>query len=359
MAVRRFYFASANTCEGFVSYFNFVLRDAERVYIIKGGPGCGKSTFFKRAGNELYKEGFDVDFIYCSADMDSLDGIFIKDINVAIVDGTAPHVIDPVYPGAVERILNFGEYWDIDVLRKEKWAIKALIDSISKDYEAFYIKLAEAKKIHDKWEREYLIGMDFNKADSMTRQIIGEVINTKTDKSSRVWHRFSGAMTPQGHVSCYNSLLEGLEKRYVVKGRPGTGKSEMTKKIAEAALGAGLDVEYYHCAFDPSSIDMIIIPELSFGLADGTAPHVLDPAPGDRLVDMFTCIDPSIVHEDGEIIKGIEKEYTEKMAEAKEIYDVIKLNHDELEKHYMAAMDFNEVDALRIRITETIKGMKR
>ncbi|WP_051514960.1 hypothetical protein [Fervidicella metallireducens] len=82
-----------------------MLKDAKRVYIIKGGPGCGKSTFIRRVGNELLANDFDVDFIYCSADKDSLDGIFIHEIDVAIVDGTAPHVIDPKYQ------VQLKEYW--------------------------------------------------------------------------------------------------------------------------------------------------------------------------------------------------------------------------------------------------------
>ena len=28
------------------------------------------------------------------------------------MDGTAPHVVDPKLPGASDKILNFGEFWD-------------------------------------------------------------------------------------------------------------------------------------------------------------------------------------------------------------------------------------------------------
>ena len=44
------YFLAANSCEGFYSEFdNSYLPDGEwRAYIIKGGPGTGKSSFMKR-----------------------------------------------------------------------------------------------------------------------------------------------------------------------------------------------------------------------------------------------------------------------------------------------------------------------
>ncbi|MBQ8793259.1 MAG: hypothetical protein IJZ63_00755 [Clostridia bacterium] len=43
------YFLAANSAEGFVSHFgdNYDYADGWRAYIIKGGPGTGKSSFMK------------------------------------------------------------------------------------------------------------------------------------------------------------------------------------------------------------------------------------------------------------------------------------------------------------------------
>ncbi|TDT63718.1 PRK06851 family protein [Fonticella tunisiensis] len=358
MATKKCYLVSANTSAGFVSFFGYVLKDAERAYIIKGGPGCGKSTFIRKAGEELLDSGFDVDFIYCSADKDSLDGIFVHDVNMAIVDGTAPHVIEPKYPGAVERILYFGDFWDIDYLRSHKDKIRYFIDEIGYEYNKYFNYMKNAKLIHDKLEAEYTKGMDFDRADILTEQMIKETIIGKKNKMGSEVHRFAGALTPQGQVSFYNQLTVGIKNRYILKGRPGTGKSTMEKKIAKAALEAGYDVEYYHCAFDPDSIDMIIIPELSFAMLDGTAPHVFDPEEGDKLVDMFRFVNTKIVREEEDPIKSIAEEYREEINKAKKVYERIKRLHDELEKYYVDATDFNEVDALRRRIVNYIKAMK-
>lgn len=352
------YFASANTSAGFVSYFDYVLKGRDKIYIIKGGPGCGKSSFMNRIGFELESKGFDIDYVYCSADMDSLDGVVINDLNIAIVDGTAPHVIDPKYPGAVERILNFGDYWDIDLLRKYKKPIIYYTDKISEQYTIFYSILREAKSIHDEWEREYLKGMDFEKAEKITNDLLNELSLRPLDLNGEEIHRFAGAMTPQGQQCFYAELTRGIRNRIIIKGRPGTGKSTMTKKIARAAIEAGLDVEYYHCAFDHASIDMIIIPKLSFAMLDGTAPHVFDGTNNDKIVDMFECIDQSIVHENENPIKEIEERYKNKINEAKEVYSLIKNLHDELEKYYIQATDFNEVDALRRRLVDYFISLK-
>lgn len=354
---RREYFACANTSMGFVSFFEYVLRDMERVYILKGGPGCGKSTFMKRIGNDLLEDGLDVDFIFSPSDAESLDGIVIKNINIAIVDGTSPRMIEPKYPGAIERILDFGEYWDIDYLRANKGEIKRLIDEIDIQYGIFIEHLKSAKLIHDKWEKEYLMGMDFDMAQEITQEVIDNLIIDKLDRVGREWHAFSGAMTPQGNINYYESLTQGIKNRYVVKGRPGTGKSTMNRKIAKEALKAGYDVEFYHCAFDPESIDMIVIPQLSFAIFDATSPHVFDPVRGDRLIDMFNCINTNIVKEDEEPIKSIGEEYEVKIESARRVYNHIKNLNDELESFYINATDFNNVNALRIRITKTIRQL--
>lgn len=358
MGVKRQYLIASNTSDGFVSFSHNFLRDAERVYILKGGPGCGKSTFLKRIGEDILKEDFSVDFINSPSDANSIDGIFIHDIRVAIVNGTAPGVIDPKYPGAIDRLLDFGEYWDIDYLRNNKDEIKRYTDEIESNYKELFKYLRNAKLVHDRWEKEYLKGMDFKKAEEITKSLIENLIEEGKESRGKEFHRFSGAMTPQGNINFYEILTEGIKNRYIVKGRPGTGKSTMTRKIAKAALEAGYDVEYYHCAFDPESIDMIIIPVLSFAILDGTAPHVVDPDEKDYLVDMFECIDTNIVHEQEEPFKSIEIEYANEISDAKKVYTRIKELNDKLENYYVNATDFNDVNALRIRITKTLKEMK-
>lgn len=353
------YFVTANTSAGFVSFFDDVIRQSERVYIIKGGPGSGKSTFINRIGEDLLSVGMSVDFIFSPDDKNSVEGIYIKDIKVSIINGTYPHPIDPVYPGAIERILDFGNFWDIDYLRLHKSAIKQLTDEIEKRYQMFFEYMNKAKLIHDRWEKEYLLGMDFSKADSIAKGIISDIIKKPSGKTSSAIHRFAGAMTPQGQVSFYNELTEDIGRRYVMKGRPGTGKSTLTNKIASAALENGYDVEYYHCSFDPKSIDMIKIPELDFALLDGTAPHVLDPTGNDVLVDMFECINTDIVKENENPIKSIQEEYAREIGKAKEAYSNIYCLHEKLEKYYINATDFNDVNALRIRITKTLIDMRK
>lgn len=53
-----------------------------------------------------------MEYFYCSSDTDSLDGIASPSLKVAAIDGTAPHVIEPDYPGVYDEIINLEDFWD-------------------------------------------------------------------------------------------------------------------------------------------------------------------------------------------------------------------------------------------------------
>ena len=42
------YFAASNSAQGFKNYYPEVFARADHLYIIKGGPGTGKSSFMKK-----------------------------------------------------------------------------------------------------------------------------------------------------------------------------------------------------------------------------------------------------------------------------------------------------------------------
>ncbi|MBP7279275.1 MAG: ATPase, partial [Sedimentibacter sp.] len=86
-------FAGNNTSEGFFSYFDYLLKpeEAEHIYILKGGPGVGKNRFMKKFADEMEKKNYSIEYIHCSSDNASLDGILIPELKILIVDGTSPH----------------------------------------------------------------------------------------------------------------------------------------------------------------------------------------------------------------------------------------------------------------------------
>ena len=87
------FFLGANSPTGFYSLYDQLIDPdrARTVYILKGGPGCGKSSLMRRVGAAMAQRGLEVTYILCSGDPDSLDGVVIPALGAALVDGTAPH----------------------------------------------------------------------------------------------------------------------------------------------------------------------------------------------------------------------------------------------------------------------------
>ena len=86
------YFLGANAPTGFYSLYDHLLppEQARAIYILKGGPGCGKSTLMRKVAAWAQEAGLETEYILCSGDPDSLDALILPGRAVAIVDGTAP-----------------------------------------------------------------------------------------------------------------------------------------------------------------------------------------------------------------------------------------------------------------------------
>lgn len=352
------YFAGGNTAKGFYSLFDTNLNDLNRLFILKGGPGTGKSTLMKNIGKHWSEKGLDIEYLHCASDPDSIDGVIFPHLKVGIVDGTFPHVIEPKLPGAVEEYVNLGEAWDAEALAGQKDKIQEISAQVSQAFQAAYQTFAEALQVHDEWEKIYINSMDFEKANELTNRIIRRFYGkVSLNKESKVLHRYLGAATPIGAVDFVPNLTENLYKRYFIKGRPGTGKSTMLKKLAAEGEKRGFDLEIYHCGFDPNSLDMIIIRELGVAIFDSTAPHEYFPSrDGDEIIDMYENIIEAGTDEIfADQIAKFETEYRKKMDEAIEFLAKAKSLRDQLEAIYIENMDFTIVEKHKESIQKEIE----
>ncbi len=110
------YFVTANGYSGFRSYYEDVYRSANftRVFVIKGGPGTGKSRLMQEIATAGEQRGMAVYRFFCSSDPVSLDGIILEKegMRIAMMDGTAPHIRDTTIPGAIDEAVDLAAFID-------------------------------------------------------------------------------------------------------------------------------------------------------------------------------------------------------------------------------------------------------
>ncbi len=169
------YFIGANTSKGFINYGDDIFADLKKLYIIKGGPGTGKSTFMKRFAAKAEEKGYDVEYYYCSSDPSSLDGVVIPKLRLGITDGTPPHAFEARYPGAKEEYLNLGEFWNCDFLSLCREQIEELSLKKSRAFSSAYKYLSVAESVRNERERALYTCYEKEKADKAISRLMKTV----------------------------------------------------------------------------------------------------------------------------------------------------------------------------------------
>ena len=336
------YFLAANSGEGFVSRFadNYDFYDGWRAYIIKGGPGTGKSSFMKYVVVKAVDMGLEVELCPCSSDPDSLDGVIIKDRKVIILDGTAPHVVEPGLPGVCEEIINLGEFWNGRKLRQRAQDIIAVTVQNKKLHKtaAAYISAA-SELIYDNFK----LSESFLNPDKAERFAVGvgERLIPKQNKTrAKEWVRFVGGVTPKGVVAFKSTIEDFYENIVVISDKYGAAASVIMNTIRKIALMRGYEVITLKNPFLPSKMtDHILIPKLS--LAFVREYDYINFKEQYRRVHARRFYDVNMVREYRSRLTFNRRVARELLQGAVDTLSIAKSVHDKLEKYYIGSMDFD------------------
>ena len=189
------FFASSNSANGFQSYFDLIYnpKKFEKIYVIKGGPGTGKSNLMRKIGKEFEgKKG--VEYFLCSSDPDSLDGVII-DEKVAIIDGTSPHAVEAKYPGAIEVLVDTAKGIKKGLISSRQKIIE-LNDKKSSLYKSAYSYLKAAGEMKNEYVK--IISQDYHadKLDAAVTRFFKQ--NVKKGSGYCETIRLVEGITPKG-----------------------------------------------------------------------------------------------------------------------------------------------------------------
>ena len=282
------YYTCANTSSGFVDFTEDNVKFINKKVVLK----CKNDLIKDAILDYVCRDFTEYDEVLCCGSKDLKNGIVSAKNGVAIV----------------RKCEEYDRIFDIDL----KFGIKDYKE-IDELYQDMFNAYAEAKKIHDDWEKIYIGNMDFVRFDKYCNGIIERLTDAKiiVDEGCVV-KRFFGTSTSYGPINYIDNITENVSKRYFIKGRPGTGKSTFLKKLSAKLKSMGYGVEEYYCSFDKESLDMVVCRQLSFCVFDSTPPHEKFPdRKEDEILDFYV--------ESG--LAGVDEKFEKQLLEIKKSYD--------------------------------------
>jgi len=294
------YFVRGHTAEGLVNYIDSNLQGIETIIVLKHDNKqliADVIEYFKTKIESTKK----VETIYSPYLSKQLEGLILRDKSYALLSA------DVLLKKDITREVIDLNHWlpmHVDEVVKEN---KEKIQNEA--YRCF----KQALSIHDQLERVYIDEMDFSKADKIAENVLSEIFADvpMQNKQAHVYKRLFGTNTIEGAINEVEQIIEPIKHRVFIKGRAGTGKSVLLKKVLNECVRLGYDVELHHCSFDPHSIDMVLIRDLNYCLFDSTAPHEFFPTRAtDQIVDLYETT----------VTEGTDEKYAEKITQITQAY---------------------------------------
>lgn len=350
------FFLGANTPVGFKSFFDelYYPEDGWKLFIIKGGPGTGKSTLMKRIAAEADKRGFYCERIYCSSDPASLDAVIIPRLKISIADGTPPHTLEPAYPGVSETIVDLGQFRDDRKLCEHGDEIIKLTKLCSAEHKKCISFLAAAKSIDTDTKNIVFDALRREKAVKFATKLAQTEFGTVSDTPGKEKRRFLSAVTPLGNASFFDTFRSMCERTIVFDDNFGLPSVLILNILKAACLECGHDCICCYCPTDPDNKpEHLIIPELSLGFYTANRHHPFS-GNADKTVDCKRFLDTEKMKAHKNRITFDRRARDEMLDEAVNKLINAKKLHDKLEKYYVQTMDF---DKIRQKSEELIKNI--
>ena len=340
------------TCsaKGFVSHYATLLEEIKNLYIIKGGAGCGKSTFMRAIGKAASARGYDVSYILCASDPDSLDAVIIPALSLCYVDGTAPHVLEPKLCGGSMNYINFGEFYDSNAMRPNEDEIYLVQQENAAKYPHVFSCLGAADRLYESIRLE-TSGHAYD--EEMTA--IAECLNLsnlqETGISPRESFRFLSAATPKGLQLCAQTPSALCQRVYVLKDNYMLAP-RLLSHVRKRALDLG-----HHCITCHSHLlpgdqpSHLIIPSAELAVVSESDDLPYD-GPCFCRIDLDSTLTPKVRKE----LTFYNKMISELLQQAVHHLQKAKQLHDRIELLCRPFEYFSRVDSLTIKTIETLFG---
>lgn len=353
--MKQSYFLGSSSRNGFFSLFDRLVPKVQGQYtfLIKGGPGTGKSFFMKKIAEEIENKDIGCERIFCSSDPDSLDGVIFPSLRVCLADATAPHAMDPEYPAATGEIINLGECWNKEKLRENSEKIIELTDKNKACHKRSRRFIDSAFSVYGDGEKICRENLDRRRLERYAARVSARYFKKPSGKIGLEKMRLLDAVTPKGYYFFNETAEELCNRKTVFEDDFGVAAAIVIGEIRTYALASGFSVISSPFIANEKKIRHIIIPELGLGFF--TKDRFCSPEPeGAKVISLRRFYDAEALRRSRAKLNFAKKASKELLDEAVSALKSAKEIHDELESIYINAMDFGKVEEIRKSIEKRI-----
>lgn len=338
------YFLGANSPAGFYSLYDQLIdrESARGLYILKGGAGCGKSSLMRRVARHAEAAGYAAEYILCSGDPESLDAVIFPELKTALVDGTAPHVIEPKFPGVVERYVNLGKYYDSEGLQEVRAAVIEETKGYQKHYKRCYRCLSAAAELESD-NRELLLTRETEaRLVKRARGILSRELKGNGG-GGEVTQRFLGAVSCAGQTVLWDTVDAQCRRVYALEDSFGLAHT-MLAPILAAASARDFAVVACPDPMAPDRLMHVLLPELELAFVTSTPERPYPGRPYRRI--RLDAMAEETYRQFRSRVRFARKVSAALKEEAIAALEQAKARHDALEALYNPHVDFEGVYAL-------------
>jgi len=271
------YYVAGHTAKGYVNFISSNLKGINQRITLNHPCNLLKTRIIQEFIND-FSSDYEVEIILSAHGREYLEGLVIPEKSLSIITNAI------LEDGLNSESFNLAKFVPISGNSQK------MEQSVLSYFKEAYSHFENALSIHDQLEAVYINEMDFEKADQLAAKFIENTLGDfrSKNKKSVKKRRLFGTNTYEGAVNIVPELLKRVKSRFYLKGRAGTGKSTFMRAVIKKCEELGLDMEIYHCSFDPNSVDMVLVPEADFCIFDSTAPHEFFPENNqDMIIDLY------------------------------------------------------------------------